>query len=213
VPIKIIIADDHPLCLSGLKKMLDIPDFELIGEANNGEELIQLSGKLKPDIIITDIKMPRMNGIEATKEIIKQLPHIGVIAISIVNEYNFIMGMLEAGAKGYLLKSVRPDEIIAAVKAVYNGEVYYCKETTSHMVNMLTQSVYRENQEDAKSEFSKLEIGIIRLVCQGRSNKEIARDLAIKKRTIEWHRQEIMHKLHVRNSAGMVAFAIKNNIC
>jgi DNA-binding NarL/FixJ family response regulator len=212
-PIKIIIADDHPLCLSGFKRMLDSPGFELLAEAGNGEELVQLSIKLKPDIVITDIKMPRMNGIEATRQIIKELPTIGVIAISVIDEYNLIMDMIDAGAKGYLLKSVHPDEIMAAVHSVHNGEIYYCKETTSHMVKMLARQDYKAMQEDAISQFSEIEINTIKLICRGDSNKEIATNLNLKKRKIEWHRQQIMQKLGVKNTAGITIFAIKNKLC
>jgi DNA-binding NarL/FixJ family response regulator len=211
-PIKIIIADDHPVCLSGFKKMLDLPGFELIGEATNGKELIDLARNLKPDIIITDIKMPHMDGIEATKQIIKELPSIGIIAMSMIDEYNLIMDMVDAGAKGYLLKSAKAEEIIAAVDAVIKGETYYCKETTSHMVEMLARSDYKAIQENAKSQFSERELEIIKLIREEYSNKEIANKLKIKKRTVEWHREQILQKLNSKNTAGIVAFAIKNNI-
>lgn len=212
VPIKIIIADDHPLCLSGFKSMLDIPEFELVGEASNGEELVQLSRNLKPDIIITDIKMPHMDGIEAAKEISKELPGTGIIAISMMDEYNLIMDMLDAGAKGYLLKSVSAAEIIAAVHSVYKGEIYYCKETTSQMVKILAKNDYKAIQEDAKSRFSTIELNVIELICQGHSNKEIARDLNLKKRKVEWHRVQIMQKLGVKNTAGIVSVTMNNKL-
>lgn len=211
--IKIIIADDHPLCLSGFKSMIDIPEFKLIAEAKNGEELVQLSINLQPDIIMTDIKMPRLDGIEATRQIIKELPNTGIIALSMIDEYNLITEMLDAGAKGYLLKSVSQDEIIAAVHAVYKGEIYYCKDTTAHMVKMLAKSDYKAFKENAQRQFSEMEIEIIKLICQGHSNKEIARDLNLKKRKVEWHREQIMQKLNVKNTAGITIFAIKNTLC
>lgn len=213
MPIKIIIADDHPLSLVGFEKLLDDPEFELIGQASNGEELIELAKNLKPDVIITDIKMPGIDGIEATKQIIKDFPNMAIIAVSMIDEYNLIIDMVEAGAKGYLLKSAHPNEIIAAIHAVHAGEIYYCKETTSHMVRMLAQNDYKVMQEDTRSQFSEQEINIIELVCRGLSNKEVARDLNLKKRKIEWHREQIMQKLNVKNTAGIVAFAIKNKIC
>lgn len=211
-PIRIIIADDHPVTLSGFKRMLEGPEFEVIGEASNGEELLQLSKDLKPDIIVTDIKMPLMDGLEATKQIIKELPNVGIIALSMFDEYSLIMDMTDAGAKGYLLKNVARDEIIAAVYSVYNGEIYYCKETTARMVKMLSREDYNALQEDALSKFSEIEIDIIKLLRHGSSNKEIARDLSIRSRRVEWHRVQIMKKLNAKNLAGIVLFAVKNNI-
>lgn len=120
--------------------------------------------------------------------------------------------MLDAGAKGYLLKNVHPEEIIEAVHSVHKGEIYYCKETTSHMVKMLAQQDYKAMEEEAKSQFSETEINIIKLICRGDSNKEIARDLNLKKRKVEWHREQIMQKLSVKNTAGITVFAIKNNL-
>lgn len=211
-PIKIIYADDHPLCRYGFRRMVNISSFELIGEATNGKELLELAINLKPDIIITDIKMPVMDGIQATKLISKKLPKTGIIALSIVDECKLIMDMLDAGAKGYLLKSVPFDEIVEAVQTVYKGETYYCKDTTSQMIKILANNDY-EIQKNSDPQFSQTEKDIIKLICLGFCNKEIATQLDIKKRTIEWHREQILHKISARNTAGIVAFAIKNKIC
>ena len=212
-PIRIIIADDHPLCLSGFKSLLNIPGFELVGAAGDGIELLDLTRSLKPDIIITDIKMPRMDGIEATKQIKKEFPDIGVIAMSMLDEYSLIMDMVDAGAKGYVLKCTKAEEIITAVEAVYRGETYYCKETTNQMVKILARRDCEAIQKNEKSRFSEREIEIITLIGRGRSNKEIASELKIRKRTVEWHREHILKKIDTKNTAGIVAFAIKNNIC
>ncbi len=212
-PIRIIIADNHPLCLSGFKRMLDIPEIELVGEAANGKELVDVARKLKPDIIITDIKMPIMDGLQATKQIIKELPGTKIIVLSMIDEYNVIMDMMDAGAKGYLLKSVGANEIIEAVLTVYKGQTFYCKETTSHMIKMLAKSDHESIQKNARAQFSQREIDVIRSICKGHSNKEIAKQLNIKKRTAEWHREQILQKLDAKNTASIVAFAIRNNIC
>lgn len=212
-PIKIIIADDHPLCLNGFKRMVDIPEFELIGEATNGKELVELARNLKPDIIITDIRMPEMDGLEAIKQIRKELPEIGIIVLSIIDESCLIMDMLDAGAKGYLLKSVSASEMIAAVHAVNKGENYYCKETTQQMVKILARSDYKAIENDPISQLTEREIDVIKLISKGLTNKEIANQLGIKKRTVEWNREEILKKLGISNTVGIVAFAIKNNIC
>jgi DNA-binding NarL/FixJ family response regulator len=212
-PIKIIIADDHPLCLMGFKKMLRMPEFELIGEAINGKELVELAIKLKPDVILTDIKMPYMDGIEATKILSKGLPDTGIIAMSILDEYSLIMDMIDAGAKGYLLKSASPIDVIAAIHAVNKGETYYCKETTQQMVKMLDKTDNKPILVDLKPELTEREIAIIKSICEGMSNKEIANQFGIRKRTVEWNREEILKKLHARNTAGIIVFAIKNKLC
>ena len=170
--------------------MLDIPEFELVGEATNGKELVELARNLKPDIIITDIRMPEMDGPEATKQIRKELPEIGIIVLSIVNESCLIMDMLDAGAKGYLLKSVSAGDMIAAVQTVNKGETYYCKETTREMIKLLARSDYKSIQDDAKSQFTEREIDVIKLICQGMSNKEISNHLGIEKKNSRMEQRE-----------------------
>src|SRR5215213_2604658 len=127
LPIRVVLADDHEIFRDGFRVMLKKQDsVELIGEAGNGEELLEQVQELQPDIVITDIKMPKLDGINATKILAKKYPHIGVIALSMFDEENLIIDMLEAGAKGYLLKNAHKNEIIAAVESVFKNQIYYC---------------------------------------------------------------------------------------
>jgi DNA-binding NarL/FixJ family response regulator len=213
VPIDVILADDHEIFRDGFAVMVNkIPDINLVGQASNGEELLQLIRELKPDVIVTDIKMPVMDGIEATKQIRKEFPNLGIIAFSMFDEDNLIVDMLEAGAKGYLLKNAQKEEIIAAIKTVHKGEPYYCRETTHKLAEMIANSNFNPAKKNAGPEFSEREIAIIRLICEEYTNKQIAEMLDLSKRTIEDYREKILEKIDAKNSAGIVVYAIRNKI-
>ena len=213
LPIKIVLADDHEIFRDGFRVMLKKqPGVNLIGEAENGEELIKLVEELQPDVVVTDIKMPRLDGIGATKILTKKFPHIAVISLSMFDEENLIIDMLEAGAKGYLLKNAHKDEIIAAVEAVHNDQMYYCNHTSRKLTKMIADSSFNPNRRPVKPEFSEKEINVMRLVCQEFSNKEIAFQLNLSVRTIESYREKIQKKINAQNTAGIVVYAIKNKI-
>ena len=213
MPIDIILADDHEIFRDGFAVMLNkIPEINLIGEAANGDELIKLARELKPDVIVTDIKMPVMDGIEATKQIKKEFPGLGIIALSMFDEEELIVDMLEAGAKGYLLKNAYKEEIIAAVKSVNKDEPYYCRNTTNKLAQMIARSNFNPYKTVTRPEFSERETAIIRLICREFSNKEIAEELSLSKRTVEGYRENILQKIDAKNSVGIVVYAIKHKI-
>lgn len=212
-PIRIVLADDHEIFRDGFNIMLKKQaNIKLVGEAANGAELIEVAGKLMPDVILTDIKMPRIDGIEATKIITKKYPEINIIALSMFDDDNLIIDMLEAGARGYLLKSAHKNEIIEAVKAVYNQETYYCKSTSGKLAQLIAQSRFNPFNPNQRKEFSQKEIDIIKLICQEASNKEIAARLFLSVRTIEGYREKIQDRIKAKNTAGIVIYAIKNGI-
>lgn len=212
-PIRIVLADDHEIFRDGFNIMLKKQaNIKLVGEAANGAELIEVAGKLIPDVILTDIKMPRIDGIEATKIIAKKYPEISIIALSMFDDDNLIIDMLEAGAKGYLLKSAHKNEIIEAIKAVYNQETYYCKSTSGKLAQLIAQSRFNPFNPNQRKEFSQKEIEIIKLICQEASNKEIASRLFLSVRTIEGYREKIQDRIKAKNTAGIVIYAIKNGI-
>ena len=211
--IKLMIADDHEIFRDGFKLMLTkFPEIILVGEAANGKELVGLVNELKPDVVITDIKMPVMDGIEATKKIIEQFPDMGIIGLSMFDEDDLIIDMLEAGAKGYLLKNAGKEQIIEAVKTVYNNDPYYCKTTSHKLTNMIARSRFNPYKKTAKVEFSERETEIIDLVCREMTNKEIADKLFLSVRTVEGHRLKILEKMNVKNTVGLVVYAMKNGI-
>ncbi len=212
-PIRIILADDHEIFRDGFNVMLrKEPSITLEGEAANGKELLELTGKIRPDVILTDIKMPIIDGIEATRQITSLFPGINIIALSMFDDENLIIDMLEAGAKGYLLKSAHKTEIIEAIKAVYKDETYYCKSTSTKLVQMIAQSRFNPHTHSVKPEFTEKEIEIIKLICQEASNKEIASRLYLSVRTIEGYRERIQERIKAKNAAGIVIYAIKTGI-
>jgi DNA-binding NarL/FixJ family response regulator len=211
--INIILADDHEIFRDGFRVMIKkIPGLNLIGEASNGQELVALSKKLHPDVIITDIKMPVMDGIDATKQLSVLLPGIGIIALSMFDEENLIVDMLEAGARGYMLKNASKDEIITAIKTVHNNQTYFCVNTSARLTQMIAQSNYNPYKKSIKPVFTEKEVNVIKLICQEYSNKEIADMLSLSKRTVEGYREKILEKINAKNTVGIVVYAIKHKI-
>lgn len=212
-PIEILLADDHEIFRDGFNLMFKKnEEIVLTGDAPNGKELLRLARELKPDVIITDIQMPVMDGITATRLLSRELPHIGIIALSMYNEENEIIEVLEAGAKGYLIKNAHKTEIIAAIKTVHKGLQYYCHQTTQKLASKIGRMNLKTGKFEGKPEFSETEKEIIQLICDEYSNKEIAGRVRLSKRTVEWYRHEICEKLHVKNTAGIVVYAVRNKI-
>ena len=211
--IKIIISDDHEMFRDGFKLMLTKQsDIQLVAEAENGRQLVDLTKKHQPDVVITDIKMPIMDGIEAAKKIAEQFPEIGIIALSMFDEDDLIIDMLEAGAKGYLIKNANKDQIVEAIKTVYTGDPYYCKTTSRKLTEMIAKSRFNPYKKTAKIEFSEREREIIELICHEMTNKEIAEKLFLSVRTVEGHRLNVLEKMSVKNSVGVVVYALKNGL-
>ena len=211
--IKVIVADDHELFRDGLKVMLKKqPIVRVLGEAANGKELVRLVRELQPDVVLTDIKMPVMDGIEAAKVLTREFPDLGLIALSMFDEENLIVDMLEAGAKGYLLKNAHKEEILEAIKTVNEQEEYYCAATSAKLARLIAKSNFDPAKRVKKAEFTERELEIVRLICQELSNKEIAERLHLSVRTVEGYRDKIQDKMNVRNAAGIVIYAIRNGI-
>jgi two-component system response regulator NreC len=208
-----MIADDHQIFREGFftlfKKRNDII---VVGEAEDGKELLKLAKTLKPDVVFMDIKMPVMDGIEATAALKKQLPATKVIALSMFNDDNLILEMMDAGAKGYLLKNTHKTEVANAIFAVCNDEVYYCKETSDKLIRLLSKSQVQDGTDNKPPFFTPKEISIITQICKGHSNKEMSDTLHLSIRTIEGYRNKIHEKMKVHNTAGIVVYAIKHSI-
>lgn len=210
--IKVVIADDHEIFRDGFKLLLhNIDGIVILGEASNGEELLSLVERVLPDIVITDIKMPVMDGIEATERLIKKFPSLKIIALSMFSDEDVVLKMIEAGAKGYLLKNVSKDEIVNAIKAVYNNKTYIDPQISDILLNII--KLRRTSEEiNTSKKFTDRELEIIKYSCEGYSIKEIAVELGLASRTIERYREAILDKMEVKNIAGLVLYAIKNGI-
>lgn len=211
--IRLVLADDHELLRLGFQTMLrKIPGIEVVGEAEDGKELIEKAEQLRPDVIITDINMPRMDGITATKQLSRSLPETPIIALTMFDEDSLLIDMLEAGAKGYIIKNTGKDEILNAINTVLEGRPYYCHKTSSRLAALIANSQFNPYRKKTKASFTDREVQIIELLCQEWSNKEIGEQLALSQRTVESHRERIFEKMEVRNLAGLVVFAIKNGL-
>ncbi len=211
--IRIVIADDHEIFRDGFRLMLSKQnDIHLVAEAENGQQLLAIAKEHLPDVIITDIKMPIMDGVEATKKLAELYPNIGVIGLSMFNEDDLIVEMLEAGAKGYLLKNANKQQIIEAIKTVYSGDPYYCKSTSNKLTQMIARSRYNPYKHREKVNFSERELEVIDLVFKEMTNKEIADKLCTSERTIEGIRKRIMTKMNVKSAIGFVVYVMKENL-
>lgn len=213
-PIRVIIADDHEIFRNGFKLLLrDQDDLELIGEAENGRQLLELVEANLPDLVITDIKMPVMDGVEATRALHELYPHLGIIALSMFNEDELVVDMLEAGARGYLLKNTNKNELLTAARAVHEGNVYYCSATSARLVEMIRDSRFNPYKHRARVQFTPRELDVIKLVCQEYTNKEIASALGLSSRTVESYKENIQEKIGAKNAVGIAMYAMKNKIC
>lgn len=210
--ITIIIAEDHPLFRDGLKTMLNIDNrFEIIAEAENGDNLLKLLEFAKPDLILMDINMPILNGIDATNFIATHFNDIKVIALTMNDEKSSIMEMMDAGANGYILKSADREEIIKAIYTVMNGDDYYCKGVESSIINLI-ETKRSTNHYKKLISFNDKEIKIINFLCEELNSDEIAKEMYLSKKTIDGIRIKIKNDLDVRNSIGIVKYAIRNGL-
>ncbi len=211
MPIKILIADDHQLFREGLITLLsDASNIEIVAEAENGKQVIEKAKKLNPDLVIMDIGMPLINGIEATGILKVELPHIRVIALTMHSEKNYIKGMLEAGAYGYLFKNCAYEILIEAINTVYAGKKYLSDEITEVIL-----SDYLGKDKIVpidEQQLSDRELEILKLIAEGNASREIAEMLFISVKTVNTHKQHLQEKLNLNSTADIVKYAIKKGI-
>jgi DNA-binding NarL/FixJ family response regulator len=211
--ISLVIADDHEIFRDGLVLMLSKQEaITLVGQAGDGQELIRLVTELKPDIVLTDIKMPRMDGIAAAKLLLQQDPGLKIIALSMFEEENLIVEMLEVGAKGYLLKNADKKEILEAIFTVHEGNIFYCKHTSARLASLIVKSKFDPEKKKPHLLFTDREKEIIGLICRQFTAQEIGERLFLSKRTVEGYRTRILEKMEVKNTAGVVVYALKYNL-
>lgn len=210
---KIVLVDDHNLFRDGLKYVLGQTDnLRVIAEASNGLEFLDIIQETIPDIVLMDISMPRMNGIEATTKAIKQYPNLKIIALTMFGDENYCYSMLQAGARGFVLKESGCDELVTAITKVLRGDNYFSNSILKSIIK--SQAVLNKTRtiEDVPLKFSKKEIELVRLICDGYSNKEIAEKLSISQRTIEGNRYSLLNKTGAKDSVNLALFALKHNL-
>ncbi len=204
---KIMIVEDHVLFRSGLKRVIDeIKDLELVGEAENGAVFIQLLSKIKPDVVLMDIKMPVMDGIEATEKALKIDPFLKIIALTIFGEEEYLYTMIEKGVSGFMLKSTSINELERAIQMVSNGHQYFSPEISGMLVKKI------KNNSSVNIHLTSKEKDVLRLLCEGFSSSEMAKKLYLSKRTVEGYRAKLLQKTEQSNTLNLVIFALKNNL-
>jgi len=207
--IKIMLVDDHPIVREGIRSRLSSqPNMKIVGEAENGKEAVRKIQELSPHIVLMDINMPEMNGLEATKIISKVAPKAKVLVLSMHADKEYVVEIMRSGARGYVLKNSPPAELIRAIESVHAGEAFFSPGISSVLLDELS----RGPEKSAASGLSQREREVLALIAGEFSNKEIADKLGVSVRTIETHRERLMRKLGIHTVAGLTKFAITNHL-
>jgi two-component system response regulator NreC len=203
-----VLADDHTIVRQGLKLILSAqPDLEVIGEAANGREALDLVQKLKPDVVLMDVAMPEMNGIEATRRMVEVNSRVKILVLSMHKEAVYVREILKAGARGYILKDAIDSELLNAVRSVARGDGYISPAVSGALL-----SDYRKDVIDPADLLTKREREVLQLIAEGQTNKEVATRLNLSVYTVDSHRGKIMEKLNLHSTGELVRFAIKNGL-
>jgi DNA-binding NarL/FixJ family response regulator len=210
--IKVVLADDHAIVRDGLRALLEAkPGISVVGDASDGKQVLSQVNELQPDIVVMDILMPELNGIEATKRILESSPQVRVIILSMLGTADHVFRALQAGVRGFLLKESAGREVVDAVEAVYSGDMYFSRPITNTLVNDYMQ-MRQETDADTIEKLSLRENEILCLVVEGKTSAEIGRDLHLSPKTVESYRSRIMQKLGVSDLSELIKYAIKHGL-
>lgn len=201
--------EDHTIVREGLRPLLEGRGVEVIGEAGNGLEAVEIAKKLAPQVVIMDVALPRLGGIEAARRIVRGDPDMKVIMLTIHDEPQYVFKSLEAGAKGYLVKEAPLEELMTAIKAVMRGETYLSSNFPPGLMDSYIRLAKRGKKADEFSQLTRREREILQYIAEGHTSPQIAKMLFISKKTVENHRANIMAKLDIHDTAGLVRYAIK----
>jgi len=208
--IRLLLVDDHPIVRDGIKSHLSAQaNLQVIGEADNGLEAIELARQLKPDIILMDVSMPQMNGVEAMRRLRREVPDCKILVLTMHDNKEYISQVIQLGARGYVLKNASPTELVRSIELVDQGEVYLSPSVSRIMLDELVvkKGGAREPAPEPET-LSDRETQVLRQIAGGASNKEIAATLGVSVRTVETHRERVMRKLRIHSVAGLTRFAI-----
>jgi two-component system nitrate/nitrite response regulator NarL len=211
--ISVFLVDDHQIVRSGIKTELEkYSNIKIAGEAENGMEAIEKIEKNLPDVILMDIGMPGMNGLEATSIIIKKHPGAKIIALTMHDNQNYILEIIRLGALGYVMKDAHPEELVNAIESVYNSNQYYSSKISSTVLKQHAELIRKSKKTFMQEKLTARENEILTRIANGSSNKEIAKQLSLSVRTVETHREHIMQKLELKNLAGLIRYAISKKL-
>ncbi len=209
--IRVLLVDDHAILREGLRALLGYyPDIKVVGEANNGEEGIALAGELQPDVVLMDVAMPGMGGLEATRSIHKQYPHIHVLILTQHEDRQYVLPLLQAGASGYVLKRAPGAELVTALRTVAGGGTFLYPTVATVVVDEMRG----QGGDDAQPQpsLTSREREILGHIAQGKTNPQIADVLVLSVKTVEWHRANLMSKLGIHNTADLVRYALQHGV-
>jgi len=211
--IRILIADDHGIVRKGLRLQLEQhSDFEVVGEATEGREAVRMAEELAPDVVIMDIAMPNLNGIQATTQLVKKNPQIAVIILSMYSDETYLMRTLAAGAKGYLLKDSADVDLHRAVEVVAQGKPFFSPSIADTLLEDYMRQLQQRGLQDSYDLLTEREKEILQLLAEGKSNKDVAAVLSLSINTVETHRTRIMQKLDLHSTADIVLYAVRKGI-
>jgi two-component system nitrate/nitrite response regulator NarL len=209
--IKVLLVDDHPVVRRGISACLARhANLLIVGEAANGQEALRKAKELSPDVILMDIDMPQMSGLVATEVLRKELPQIKVLILSMHAHSEFVMRIIQSGARGYVLKEADPDDLVRAIEAVHGGEVFFSPDVARMALNQFVR--HNGTSEEAVRQITSREREVLIAIAEGLSNKEIATRLGVGVRTVETHRERIMRKLNIHSVAGLTKYAIAKGL-
>jgi two-component system response regulator NreC len=209
--IKILLADDHELIRTGIRNLLESnKDFVIVGESGDGEETITKVREVKPDVVVIDISMPKMSGIEVTKRLKEKFPAVKVLVLTMHENVEYVYQIYKAGAGGYLLKNAGREEITSAIYAVARGEKFFSPRISELMISDYMQKAERRDSQAADVSLTKREEEILRLIAKGMNNQQISDQLFISPRTVDTHRTNIMQKLNIHDAANLVRYALEH---
>ena len=211
--IRILLADDHNILRDGMRLLLERQTgFVVLGEAADGREIVQLAAKHTPDVIVMDIAMPNLNGIEATRRIVERHPEIGIVILSMHYDESYVIRSLKAGARAYLLKDAVKTELIAAILAVVQGRSYFSPKISRILQEDFVQLLGRKGEEDTYDLLTDREREVLQMVAEGKTNKEIANSLSLSLYTVDTHRTHILQKLNLHSVPELILYAVRKGI-
>jgi two-component system, NarL family, response regulator NreC len=211
--LRILLADDHIVVRTGLRALLERqPNLEVVGETENGRETVELAASLEPDVVVMDVAMPVLNGIEATKTIVTQRPATAVVILSMHADESYVMRALKAGARGYLVKDSAAGDLISAIQAVSQNKSFFSPKVSRILAEDYVRVLKQKGAVDTYDLLTSREREILQLLAEGKANKEVATGLNISPYTVETHRRHILEKLNLHNPAELILYAVRKGI-
>jgi DNA-binding NarL/FixJ family response regulator len=211
--ISVLLVDDHTVVRQGLRALLSQEDdIEVVGEAENGRQAVQMAMKTTPDLVLMDVVMPLMNGLEGTRQVLKNVPSTKVLVLSSYSDDDYVQQLTEAGASGYLIKQTAADDLLLAIREVQRGNAFFSPAIAKRLRDRCRQAFNAGKPLRRNAQLTSREAEVLQLIAEGLPNKQIAGELGISIKTVEKHRQQVMNKLHIHDVAGLTRYAISKGI-